>query len=316
MTSVREGFAGRETALAFAVLIGIGALWGVSMPLTKVAVSEGHRGPGILVWHQLLGALSLGAVLVAKGRGLPLHAAALRVYLTIALLGAVLPGVALFEAVRHLPAGVVTLLVALVPVFAYPMALALGTERFTPARLLGLALGALGVLILVLPDAGLPRGAPALALVLALSVPVFYALEGNYVARWGTAGLGPVQVLCGASVVGAILSLPVALLSGTFVDPRPPWGAPEAAIVLGAVLNAVAYTGYVGLVGRAGAVFAIQSAYLVTGFGVLASMVGLGERYSGWVWLALAAVMAGVACVQPRPALAPPSAHPGRTGGR
>lgn len=303
MTEVRDGFSARGAGLAFAMLIGVGALWGLAMPLTKIAVSEGYRGPGILVWHQLLGALFLGAILVARGKGLPWHGAALTAYLAIALLGAVLPGIALFEAVRFLPAGVVTLLVALVPVIAFPMALVLGTERFARLRLLGVGLGCIGVLILVLPETSLPRGAPALALLLALAVPVLYAFEGNYVARWGVAGLDPVQVLCGASIAGAAMSLPVALLTGTFIPPRADPGAPEAAIAAGAVLNALAYSGYVGLVRSAGAVFAIQSAYLVTGFGVLASMVVLGERYSGWVWLALVFVLAGVAVVQPRPAL-------------
>ena len=44
---------------------------------------------------------------------------------------------------------------------------------------------------------------------------------------------------------------------------------------------------------------ASQIAYLVTGFGVLWSMVLLGERYSLWVWAAFALMLLGVALVQP-----------------
>jgi drug/metabolite transporter (DMT)-like permease len=65
------------------------------------------------------------------------------------------------------------------------------------------------------------------------------------------------------------------------------------------VLNALAYAGYVWLVGRAGSLFASQVAYLVTGFGVLWSMILLGERYSAWVWAAFALMLVGVALVQP-----------------
>jgi drug/metabolite transporter (DMT)-like permease len=64
------------------------------------------------------------------------------------------------------------------------------------------------------------------------------------------------------------------------------------------------YSAYVWLVGRAGSVFAAQVSYLVTGFGVLWSMALLGERYSGYVWAALALMFAGLALVQPRPPLA------------
>ena len=70
--------------------------------------------------------------------------------------------------------------------------------------------------------------------------------------------------------------------------------------MLSGVLNALAYSGYIWLVGRAGSVFASQIAYLVTGFGVLWSMALLGERYSAWVWLAFALMLAGIALVQPR----------------
>ena len=54
------------------------------------------------------------------------------------------------------------------------------------------------------------------------------------------------------------------------------------------------------MVARAGAVFAAQVAYLVTGFGILWAMLLLAERYSGWVWLALGLMFAGLFLVQPR----------------
>ena len=55
--------------------------------------------------------------------------------------------------------------------------------------------------------------------------------------------------------------------------------------------------------GRAGAVFAAQGAYIVTGFGVLWSMLLLGEVYSIWIWAAMALIFAGLFLVQPRPRL-------------
>jgi len=39
------------------------------------------------------------------------------------------------------------------------------------------------------------------------------------------AGRDPVQLLCGAPLLGAATALPLALGSGQFIDPRPPWGA-------------------------------------------------------------------------------------------
>ncbi len=115
--------------------------------------------------------------------------------------------------------------------FAFPIALLLATDRFSWVRLGGLICGLVGVVLLVGPEASLPERWMVAFIPLALIAPVFYGLEGNVVARWGTAGLDPIQVLCGASVVGAVIALPLALASGQFIDPRAPWGAPDLALV-------------------------------------------------------------------------------------
>ena len=67
-----------------------------------------------------------------------------------------------------------------------------------------------------------------------------------------------------------------------------------------AVIHGLVYTGYVWIIGRAGAVFAAQVSYLVMGFGVVWAMLFLGERYSLWVWAAFAVMLIGLALVQPR----------------
>ena len=115
--------------------------------------------------------------------------------------------------------------------------------------------------------------------------------------------------------IGAVITLPLALMTGQFIDPRGPWGAPDAAIVATALLHAGAYTSYVWLVGRAGPVFTVQVSYFVTLFGVTWAMLFLGESYSSYFWAALAVMLAGLALVQPRPkAVLVPPAQPGQTG--
>jgi drug/metabolite transporter (DMT)-like permease len=154
--------------------------------------------------------------------------------------------------------------------------------------------------MIVAPEASLPERAMVLFIPLALIAPLFYGLEGNIVAKWGTAGLSPVEVLYGASLLGAILAFPVALITGSFISPLPPWGLPDAAILLAAAIHVVVYTTYVWLVGVAGPIFAVQVSYLVTVFGVFWAIIILDESYSGWVWGAMVVIMAGVFLVQPR----------------
>ncbi len=291
-----------STPALVGVLVILGAGWGITQPLAKIAVSDGYRHFGLVFWQLAIGALFLGAINLVRGTGLPMTPRHLRFYALIAMIGTVLPNSASYQAAVHLPAGVISILLSLVPMFAFPIALLLAIDAFSLRRLLGLLAGLTGVLLLVGPEASLPDRAMVAFIPLALIAPAFYGLEGNVVAKWGTRGLDSVQVLTGASLIGAAIALPLAVATGQFIDPRPPWGAPDLALSTGALIHAVVYCVYVWLVGRAGAVFAAQVSYLVTGFGVIWAMVLLEENYSGFVWLAMAVMFVGLFLVQPRPA--------------
>ncbi|ANT60902.1 hypothetical protein AYJ57_11315 [Salipiger sp. CCB-MM3] len=288
-------------AWPFFALIAVGALWGAGQPFAKAAVSEGYRHVGILFWQLALGALLLGGVTLARGQSLRFARGDLPLLLFVALAGTVLPGISSYTAAVHLPSGLISILLSAVPMFAFPMALLFGNDRFSWRRLIGLTLGLGAVLLLVLPQASLPEPGMARWVPVALISSLFYALEGNVVGRWGMRGLDPVKLLAGASALGAIIALPLALITGQFIDPRPPWGAPDLAILAGSALHALAYAGYVAVVAAAGAVFAVQVAYLVTLFGLCWAMLFLGESYTGAIWCALLMMLAGMALVQPRP---------------
>lgn len=189
----------------------------------------------------------------------------------------------------------------MIPLLSLPLAIIMGLDSATPGRLLGLALGLSGVLLITLPDASLPDPAQAGYVLLAMLAVLFYAIEGVGLGRMGRAGLDPIQLLLGASIVASIATLPIALATGTFIIPVLPFSKAEIAVVLSGLANTAAYVGFVWMIGSGGAVFASQVAYLVTGFGVLWSMILLGESYSIWIWSALIVIIAGLFLTQPRP---------------
>ena len=283
----------------FALLI-MGAGWGITTPLSKIAVSTGHQPLGLVFWQLVIGAVLLEAIVFVRGGRLALGRRQITLYLAIALLGTILPNTASYRAAAHLPAGVMSIVIAMVPMFAFPIALALGQDRFSIARVVGLGLGLGGVALLVGPEASLPDRAMVAFIPLALIAHFFYGLEGNFVGKFGTAGLDPIEVLFGASVFGAVLSLPLALGFGHWLNPLGGFGAPESALVLSSIVHALVYAGYVWLVGRAGAVFAAQVSYLVTIFGVGWAMLILDEAYSGYICGALGLMLLGMFLVQPR----------------
>lgn len=292
-----------ERAWLIALLAFFGAGWGATQPLAKISVSEGYRHFGLTFWQLAISAVLLGMILALRGRPLPLSRPQVAMYAVIALIGSVLPSAASYQAAVHLPAGILSILLSLVPMFAFPIAMLMATDRFGWLRLIGLICGLAGVAVIVGPETSLPERAMAAFIPLALVAPISYAFEGNIVARFGTARLDPIQLLCGASIVGAAVSLPIALGTGHFINPLPPWGRPDYALIASSVIHTIVYCGYVWMVGRTGAVFAAQASYLVTGFGVIWAMLLLGERYSGWVWAAMALMFAGLFMVQPRRSL-------------
>ncbi len=284
----------------FAVLVVMGAGWGITQPFAKIAVSTGYLHYGLIFWQLVIGAVLMVLICTATGRKIPWSVPALRVYVIIALIGTILPQAASYRAIIHLPAGLMSILLSLVPIFAFPVAIVLGNERFAWVRLLGLLCGFIGILLIVAPEASLPDPAMLLFIPLALVSPLFYAFEGNYVARWGTAGLDAIQVITGASIIGAVIALPLAIGAGHWINPLIPWGAPEWALIASSVIHVGVYAAYVWVVGQAGPVFAAQVSYLVTAFGVFWAMVLLGERYSIWVWAAFGVLMVGLTLVQPK----------------
>lgn len=282
----------------FLILLGCG--WGLTQPLTKITVTAGYQPLGLIFWQMLIGAILLGVLRWRQLGRMPLGARTLAVWLFIAIIGTVLPNTTSYRAAFFLPSGIMSIVIATVPMMAFPIALALRNDRFSLRRLSGLILGLIGVSLIALPEASLPERAMIAFLPLALVAPFCYACEGNVVAKWGTAGLDPMQVLFGASVIGTAITLPLAVGSGHFFVPKAPFILADVTMVLAAVIHILVYVGYVWLIGHAGAVFAGQVAYIVTGSGVLWAMLLLGESYSMWVWLALVCMAFGLMLVQPR----------------
>ena len=286
------------------LLVAMGIGWGLTQPLGKIAVSTGYRQFGLTFWQLVIGAVLMGAVLLARGQTVSINRRTMTFAVVLALIGTVIPNSTFYYSVAHLPSGIMSILISTVPLMAFPVAMLLGMDRFSMPRLAGLLCGLLGVALIALPSTSLPDAAMIAYLPIAMVGPFFYAFEGNFVAKYGTAGMDAVQAMFLASCVGAVIILPVVLWSGQWIDPFVPWGRAEIAFVMESVVHTLCYCTYVWLAARAGAVFATQTSYIVTGTGVIWAMLLLGERFSPWVWAALGVMLLGLFLVQPRKSLA------------
>jgi drug/metabolite transporter (DMT)-like permease len=288
-----------------ALLIGLGVGWGSTQPLGKIAASTGFPPFALVFWQTVIVVTVLGLITLARGRRLKLTRRALGFYVGVALLGTVIPNTTFYISVARLPAGIMSILISTVPLIAFPIALTIGSDRMELRRVLGLGLGMVGVALIAVPRAALPDPAMAAFLPLAMIGPLCYASEGVFVSRYGTAGMGAMEAMLGASLVSLVLVGGLMLGSGQWVSPVRPWGIAEGALVLSSALHAMLYATYVGLAARAGAVFATQSSYVTTVSGITWAMLLLGERFAPLTLAAAGVMLLGISLVRPRPKLAP-----------
>lgn len=282
------------------LLISTGSAWGVTFSLARIAASAGAHPIGLTLWQGLLGGLLLLALAAARRRPPAVSRHHLRFYLVCGLLGTVIPSILYFYAASRVPAGVLSITIALVPILTFAAALLLGIDRLAWGRAAGLFAGLAAVLLIVLPEGSLPDPAMAAWVLLAVVSALCYAAEGIYVALRRPAVSDPAATVAGMLLMASAVLIPVVLVTGTFVPLGLPWGAVEWSVIGMVAVNAVAYSVFYHLIQIAGPVFATQMGYVVTIAGVAWGIVIFGEQHSVWIWGALAFMLAGLALVRPR----------------
>lgn len=253
------------------------------MPLTKITVGAGYQYFGLIFWQFAIAVVLMGTVLVARRKIKLPNAKQLRFACMIALIGTLLPNSASYQAAVYLPSGVISILLSLIPMLAFPI-----------------ALGFSAVALIFANGQSFAGNISLWWVAIALIAPAFYALEGNVVAKWGMYGFDAIETLFWSSLVGVFPAYLLAVNSGQFIRIPSVWGTPEYAFLIISIAHAVVYAGYVWLVGRAGPVFTAQVSYLVTIFGILWAVTLLGEAYATGIWNALALMLCGLFLVQPR----------------
>lgn len=278
----------------------MGIAWGLSMPMTKLAVSTGHGHFGIIVWQMVIVAALMGLPLALRPRAKGPKWHHLRLLIFVAFFGTMIPNSMSYIAAGELPSGVMAIVMSLIPMSSLPIALMLGLEGFEWRRLSGLIFGAVAMFVLIGPSTSLPNPAAAPFVLIAALATICYGIEGNYVAKFGLDGLDAIQVLFYSSLLGLLIITPTALITDQFYNPFTNFGVPEYALIVSSLGHGLAYACYIWLVGRTGPVFAAQVSYVVTIAGVALSILILGESYSGYIWVALVLVLIGLFLVQPK----------------
>jgi len=270
----------------------LAAIWGASFMFMRVAAREMGAIPaaGLRV---SIAALFLLPILLFKGLG-----GALRTHwkltFAVGVINSAIPFVCFTYALLSITTGLSAILNATVPLFGALIAWLWLKDRPNGSRIVGLAVGFLGVAMLAwdkasfTPDAsGASSGWAVLACLLAC---LCYGTAASVAKRY-MGGL-PSLVSATGSQLGAALSL-IPLTLWFWPAHRPSLQAWAAVLVLGVVCTGFAYILYFRLIERAGPARALSVTFALPAFAVFYGALLLGETITPWMVVCALVIIAG-----------------------
>ena len=214
----------------------------------------------------------------------------------VGVLNSALPFLLFSFALLSITTGLSAILNATVPLFGALVAWAWLKDRPGPTRVVGLAVGFLGVAMLAWDKASLRPAAsgiaPAWAVLACLGATVCYGIAASATKRY-LAGVPPLVTATG-SQLGAALALAGPAL-WLWPAQSPGTHAWLALAVLGVLCTGIAYILYFRLIEQAGPARALAVTFAVPVFAVVYGLLFLGERVTPWMLLCGAVVVCGTA---------------------
>ncbi len=290
----------KKLAWAWLILLVLGMAWGLTFSLARIAATRGAHPLGITFWEGTLAAVLLIAIIAARRRSISMKPELIRLYLITGLIGVVVPGVIFFYAASRVPAGVLSISIAIVPILTFMMSAVYGLEKFALGRVAGVILGTVAIVLLVGPNESLPDPAQLPWVFLALAAAACYAALNMVLALMAPPGASSFMLTCGMFVAASLMMAPIILATDSFVPFAWPWRAIEWSLFGLGAIAAIAFSLYFYLIDHAGPVFGSLTANAVTLFGVIWGIIIFGEQNSIWIWLSLATMMVALALVTPR----------------
>ena len=289
-----------QRALPWAFILIMGTAWGLSFSLGKIAVENGAKPFGVAQFQVMFAGIVLLFVNVIRGKSTQNMKDKLGFIFCIAMLGAAIPSVLFYYAAPHVPAGVLSITVALIPLMTYGFSIPLKLETFSVVRAVGLVFGVIAICLIALPENSLPDPATLPWIFIACISALCYAVENIILGFKSALTVGPMRLAMGMNLIAAVTLLPITILTDSYFSPSLPLKTVDYAVIGLGLITVVAYTMFVLSVALFGSVFSSQVGYIVTLTGVFWGMIIFGESPSVWIWLSLCAMIVGLALVTPR----------------
>ena len=301
LSAIRLGRARRWAArpagfwLAVALLFLTGVLYGLSYSLTGVAIANGVPFTSFVLLMGMGGAAVALLLSLGQGRRPPLSRRHVSSYAVAGVSGYGVPYLTVgYVSGEGVPAGIVSMLVALSPILTYAGAVALRLEAVWWPRVLGFAIGVVGVALLVVPETSLPSRDLVPWILLTLLLPVGYATTSLATALLRPPATESLHFAFGFFFFGSLPILAVVAATDGWWWFEGGMDAGDWALITSIFVQALGIYLFVELIRFLGPVFFSTVNFIVALAGIGWGILFFGESHSHWVWLALLFLLVGV----------------------
>lgn len=285
----------------WSMLLFLSLLWGASFFFMKVALAELPTFTIILL-RVSLAALALFIYLTLT-KSIKLHPLAVwKLFFYLALFNNVIPFALILYGMTELASGLASILNAATPLFTICVAhFATNDEKLSVAKFIGIALGIVGVAILIGAEMVLGISTSLLATIACLGACLSYAFASIIGRQFKQYQVEPKLVAFGQVLTSTVILLPITL----FIDQ--PWAiaAPSvdvmlSVLALGTLSTAFAYVLYFKLIAQAGATNAVLVTLLVPVSAVVLGYLVLNESLGINHFLGMAFIALGLLVIDGR----------------
>ncbi|MCX5520157.1 DMT family transporter [Kaistia defluvii] len=262
----------------WALLATLSALWGGSFFFNSVAGRA--LPPFTLVSLRVgLGALILVSLLRLTKQALPGHWRVWRVLFGMGLINNVIPFSLIVWGQQQVPSGLAAVLNATTPFWtALLVHFLTRDEKLTATKLAGIAIGVLGVAVLIGPSVFQNLGSHGLGEFAILLATLSYGFSGALGRHLPRLGVAPMTAATGQMIAATTMMVPLALVfDRPWNLPMPGWPVWGAILGLAALSTALGYWIFFRLLARAGATNTSLVTLLVPVSAILLGTLVLGE---------------------------------------
>ena len=279
----------RETA----ILLLLAVIWGSAFLLIDIVVDEVEPLTAV-AGRLLIAAIVLVPAARLSGALLPPRESWIAVVL-MALFNNVVPFSLIMAAQEHISSSLAATIIGTMPLFVLLMTLAIGTERPSAERVLGLSIGFVGAVVVIGPDLTDLTASNTIAELAVLAGALSYAVSTVVARQWAKGP--PLSLAAGQLLVAAAVSIPIALV----IDGPSVGGvslkAASAWLALGVVCSGVAYLLFYSLVQKLAASQVSVVSYLIPLVATLLGWAILDEHIGLNLFVGLALILLGMMAV-------------------